>query len=163
MKQTNRLTLFAALLCAFVLSLITTPTRTEAAAPIESAMLASQSLALDLAQSFAADAGSLLPAPRSALFVAQTEAPAPSDNSANLGLYVGIALALVSGLAAIWQNGKATQNQKIAQSIILGVEQATKLPQVAEFEKRVKGTIAQKTRELGIEKEVDALVQRVTR
>lgn len=160
MNKTHRLPLFAALLCAFVLSLVTVAPAHASAQVVPSAAFMptpdiTSPLSVDLA----------LPVSH----FAQIEAPAPSpaaetaDSANNLGTLIAIALALVSGLAAIWQNQKATQSQKIAQSIILGVEQATRLPQVQEFEKKVKGTIAQKTRDLGIEKEVDALVQRVTR
>jgi len=166
MKKTHRLPLFAALLCAFVLSLVTVAPAHAAAQVVPSAAFMPTP---DITSPLSVDVSSLLTAHRSPVLFAQTEAPAPSpsaeaaDSASNLGTLIAIALALVSGLAAIWQNQKATQSQKIAQSIILGVEQATRLPQVQEFEKKVKGTIAQKTRDLGIEKEVDALVQRVTR
>lgn len=160
MNKTHRLPLFAALLCAFVLSLVTVAPAHAAAQVVPSAAFMPTP---DITSTLSVDASSLLTAHGSPVLFAQTEAPAPDTSETNWGALVGIALALVSGLAAIWQNQKATQSQKIAQSIILGVEQATRLPQVQEFEKKVKGTIAQKTRDLGIEKEVDALVQRVTR
>ncbi len=76
----------------------------------------------------------------------------PSDSAGGpVTTLVSIALALVSGLVAIWQNRKASTAQKVTESLVLGIEQATKLPQVQDAEKRIKGIIREKATELGVQ------------
>ncbi len=77
-------------------------------------------------------------------------APA-TDDAGGMTTIVSIALALVSGLVAIWQNRKASTAQKVTESLVLGIEQATKLPQVQEAEKRIKGIIRDKATQLGVQ------------
>ncbi len=72
---------------------------------------------------------------------------------------VSIAIALITGLLAIWQKKEASTAKKITASIVLGVEQATKLPQVQEQERRIKGMIRAHAENLGVE----PLLQRVVK
>ncbi len=74
-----------------------------------------------------------------------------ADDAGGMTTIVSIALALVSGLVAIWQNRKASTAQKVTESLVLGIEQATKLPQVQEAEKRIKGIIRDKATQLGVQ------------
>jgi hypothetical protein len=134
--NSSRSSILAALICAFVLSLF-----------------------LTVAPQASADVGSLVTP-----VLAQAEAaPAqPPAESSNMTAIVSVAFALLSGIAAIWQNQRASKTQKIAQSIILGVEQATRLPQVQQLERTVKARIAAKSEELGVKDELHALVKKHT-
>jgi|GEM_PF-4886469 len=77
--------------------------------------------------------------------------------------------ALVAGLTAIWKHKAAnaaqkelTTAQKITQSVILGVEAATKIPEVAEYEKTVKRIIRNKAEELGVQPLLNRAVRDLT-
>lgn len=87
---------------------------------------------------------------------------AAADESASTTTIVSIALAVIGGLVAIWKNKQASTAQKITQSVILGVEQATKLPQVQALEKQIKGNIRAKAAELGVQPLLHAVVKDLT-
>ncbi len=94
--------------------------------------------------------------------VIENVAPVPADDGSSMTTLISIAIALVSGLIAIWQNKQASTARKITASIVLGVEQATKLPQVAAAEKQIKATIRQHAQDAGIQPLLDRLVQNLT-
>lgn len=73
-----------------------------------------------------------------------------------------IVIAVVSGLVAVWKNAQANTHQKIAQSVILGVEQASKLPEVATYETKIKDTIRQVATDYGVQPILHDLVQQLT-
>lgn len=75
---------------------------------------------------------------------------------------VSIALAVIAGLVAIWKNAQASTAQKITQSIVLGVEQATKLPHVQAAEAEIKATIRRKAQELGVQPLLHEIVKDLT-
>jgi len=94
--------------------------------------------------------------------VTTAAATAPADDGSSLTTIISVAVALVSGLIAIWQNKQATTARKVTQSIVLGVEQATKLPQVQAAEKQIKATIRRQAEELGVQPILQRVVKDLT-
>lgn len=97
-----------------------------------------------------------------ALAQASAATPAPVADDSSLTTFVSIGLALVTSLIAIWKNKQASTSRKIVESIVVGVEEATKLPQVRDAEKRVKDTIRAKATELGVEPLLNRVVKDLT-
>ena len=87
---------------------------------------------------------------------------APADAPTPLAVYVSIVVALASGLVAIWKNNQATKAQKIIRSVVLGVEQATQLPEVRAAEEKIKATIKQKATDLGVQPLLHEIVKDLT-
>lgn len=94
--------------------------------------------------------------------LAQTAAAAPAAEESSVATLLSIGLALATSLIAIWKNKQASTQRKIVESIVVGVEEATKLPQVREAEKRVKDTIRAKATELGVEPLLNRVVKDLT-
>jgi hypothetical protein len=76
---------------------------------------------------------------------------------------------LVSGLIAIWKHQQANDAtaavstwQKVAKSLVLGVETAASLPEVAAAESKVKSVIQAKATEYGVQPVLHQLVQLLT-
>lgn len=89
-------------------------------------------------------------------------APASVDDSSSTTTIISVIVAVVSGLVAIWQNKSASTAKKVTQSVILGIEHATKLPEVAAMEKRIKATIRQKATDLGVQPLLHTAVRDLT-
>ena len=70
--------------------------------------------------------------------------------------------AVVTGIVAIWKNNQASTGAKINETLILAIEQATKLPGVSEHEQRIKRLIQSKATELGVHPLLHRLVQDLT-
>jgi hypothetical protein len=73
-----------------------------------------------------------------------------------------VALALVSGIVAILRNKTATTAQKINAALVLGIEQATQLPEVAAAETKVKNLIRAKAQQAGVEPILNRIVKDLT-
>lgn len=83
-------------------------------------------------------------------------------DGSSLTTIISIVVALVSGLVAIWQRKEASTARKVTESIVLGVEQATKLPQVQAAEKQIKAKIRQQATDLGVEPLLNRVVKDLT-
>lgn len=70
--------------------------------------------------------------------------------------------ALAGTVFGIWRNAKLSTHQKITSALIEGIEAASKLPEVAAYEGKVKQTIQDSAREWGIQPVLHAIVQEVT-
>lgn len=81
---------------------------------------------------------------------------------ASNGELVSCVVAIISGLIAIWKHTEASTAQKVIKSVILGVEEATKLPEVQAVEQRVKQTIRQKSVDFGVQDTLHAAVNDLT-
>jgi hypothetical protein len=107
-------------------------------------------------------------APRADVALAQVAAPAPSVTvAAPVPFYATEAfwatvLAVVSGLFGIWKNRQASTHQKINESLVLGIEQATKIPEVVAFESRIKKTIQASATGYGVQPLLHRIVQDLT-
>lgn len=71
-------------------------------------------------------------------------------------------IAFVSGVIAIWKNNAASTHQKINDALVLGIEQATQIPEVAAFESKIKSTIQAKATALGVQPILHRIVQDLT-
>jgi hypothetical protein len=70
--------------------------------------------------------------------------------------------ALVTGLFAVWTHKEKRTAQRVSESLILGIEAASKIPAVAEKERAFKAKIKEVTRDYGVGPVVAALVSRLT-
>lgn len=91
-----------------------------------------------------------------------TVGPAASATDTSMTTIVSLVLALVGGLVAIWKNSQASTAKKITQSLVLGVEQATQLPEVQHLEQKIKFTIREKAKDLGVQPLLHEVVKDLT-
>lgn len=71
-------------------------------------------------------------------------------------------IAFVTGILGIWQHGEKTKAQKINESLVLGIESATRIPEVAAQEKAIKERIKQYATDAGVQPLLARLVQDLT-
>ena len=69
---------------------------------------------------------------------------------------------LVAGITAIWKHTELSTTKRALQAVVLGVETATKIPEVAAAETKVKAIIQDKAAQLGIQPILDRVVQDLT-
>lgn len=69
---------------------------------------------------------------------------------------------VAASLVAIWRNGAATNARKINDTLVLGIEEVTKLPGVAEHEQRIKTYLREKATDLGVQPLLHRIVQDLT-
>lgn len=70
---------------------------------------------------------------------------------------------LAAGIVAVVKDQSKKKAEKINSILVLGIEAATKIPKVAEFEKKIKGDIRQKAEQLGVQPVLDRLVKDLTK
>ena len=95
--------------------------------------------------------------------VAQVAAAAtPWYQSILTGENVAWVFGLVSGLVAVFKNQALSTSQKSLRAVIVGVEQATKLPAVQAEAQKIKATIQAYAVSHGVHDELHTLVQDIT-
>jgi hypothetical protein len=104
--------------------------------------------------------------------VAQIDAPAPSapDKSITLpatpwyadGAVIGAAIAAITSLLAIWSHKEKSKAQMVSESLVVAIEAASKIPQVAAQEKAIKAKLKSEFEALGVQPLVDRIVQDLT-
>ncbi len=92
-----------------------------------------------------------------------TPAPAPVVIPwyANEALWSTL-FAVAAGVFGIVRNSQLSTHQKINEALVLGIEQATKIPAVAAFENRIKADIQTRAAELGVQPVLHRIVQDLT-
>ena len=128
-------------------------------------------LAIAIAAPVAAPAAATAPAPDitlatatpAPLLLAQADAPAPAATPWYLNGVTWLALISAAlGAVAAWQNKDKTRAEKINATLILGIEAASKIPEVERYEKMIKGRIKQEAARAGVQPALDKLVQILT-
>jgi hypothetical protein len=71
-------------------------------------------------------------------------------------------IALFTGALAIWQNAEKRTAQKVSETLVLAIEEASKIPAIAEKEKVIKEKIREVNERYHVEPVVAALVRRLT-
>ena len=71
-------------------------------------------------------------------------------------------IAFVAGAFAIWQNKEKRTAEKVSQTLVLAIEQASKIPEVVEEEKKIKAKIKEVTTKNGVEPIVNKLIDLLT-
>ncbi|MES2696913.1 MAG: hypothetical protein V4773_25835 [Verrucomicrobiota bacterium] len=71
-------------------------------------------------------------------------------------------IAAIGGLIAIWKNSQASTSKKVNESLVLAIEEATKIPEVAAFEQRIKGKIRETATKAGVQPVLHRLVKDLT-
>ena len=106
----------------------------------------------------------LLCAPTTAFAQAPNPAPvaAASTPFYASGEFWTTVFAIVAGIFGIWKNSQHSTAQKINESLVLGIEKATKIPRVADYERQIKQTIQAKATEYGVQPLLHRLVQDLT-
>ncbi|MDR2673892.1 MAG: hypothetical protein LBC18_03245 [Opitutaceae bacterium] len=75
---------------------------------------------------------------------------------------VSAVIALITGALAIWQNAEKKTAQKVSETLVLAIEQASQIPAVAEHEKKIKEKIQEVNERYHVEPLVNALVKKLT-
>lgn len=70
---------------------------------------------------------------------------------------------LIAGLFSMWVKSKLTTSQKVLVSVVKGVEYATSLPEVQAMEQKIKQAITAQATTLGVQADLHAIVQNVTK
>jgi hypothetical protein len=94
-------------------------------------------------------------------------AQAAADTAATVPWYLNgnVWFGLVSGLLAIttiWQNKEKAKSRKIAETLVVAIEAASKIPEVAEAEQKLKAKIQEKAVAAGVEPALNKLVKLLT-
>lgn len=171
MKKSNCLVLFAAcaLALAFCLGLSLAPSRTAALPDDMPQLTAADHATLAHYAALNAHAPSVAVQARAQFAQAAVDAPvalAPQPASAvawyaNPTLWA-TAIAFVTGILGIWSHKEKTRAQKINESLIMGIESATRIPEVAAQEKAIKERIKQYAENAGVQPLLARLVQDLT-
>lgn len=69
---------------------------------------------------------------------------------------------LVAGTVAVWQNKQKTTAEKVSASLVVAIEAASKIPQVAEHEKAIKAKLNEKLTKSGAQPVVERLLRGLT-
>jgi ABC-type nickel/cobalt efflux system permease component RcnA len=77
------------------------------------------------------------------------------------GFYSAL-IALATGMIAIWQNAAKKTAQKVSETLVLAIEEASKIPAVADKEKEIKKKIQEVNERYHIEPVVKKLVEKLT-
>lgn len=72
------------------------------------------------------------------------------------------AIAFFSGIIAIWKNEQKKTAQKVSETLVLAIEEASKIPAVAEKEKAIKAKVQEVTQKYNVEPVVKKLVEKLT-
>jgi hypothetical protein len=75
---------------------------------------------------------------------------------------IAAVIALATGALAIWQNKEKRTAQKVSETLVVAIEQASKIPAVAEKERELKAKIKEVTTKAGVEPVVNKLVNLLT-
>lgn len=87
--------------------------------------------------------------------------PAPVPFYASGEFWSGL-FGVVAGIVAIWRNQAASTSRKVSETLVLAIEEATKLPGVAESEQRIKTLIREKATDLGVQPLLHRMVKNLT-
>lgn len=71
-------------------------------------------------------------------------------------------IAVAAGALAIWQNKEKRTAQKVSETLVLAIEEASKIPAVAAKEGQIKAKIKEVTTKNGVEPVVNKLVELLT-
>ncbi|MDR1279329.1 MAG: hypothetical protein LBK99_00715 [Opitutaceae bacterium] len=71
-------------------------------------------------------------------------------------------IALLTGAIAIWKNQQASTAQKVSASLVMAIEEASKIPAVADQEKKIKAKVQEVTERYDVGPVVAALVKKLT-
>jgi len=93
---------------------------------------------------------------------ALVDAATPEAEGAGLGQILTAAVALISGLFGIWSHKQKKTAQKVAESLVVGIEAASRIPAIAEKEKQIKATIQRRAEAYGVQPVLHEIVKRVT-
>lgn len=94
-----------------------------------------------------------------------TATTAPADAAAPWYLNGAMWLALITaalGIAAVWQNKEKRTADKINETLVLGIEAASRIPEVQAYEKKIKQQIQTQAQKAGVQPALDKIVQLLT-
>ncbi len=114
-------------------------------------VLAAHLLALVVALFFFVPSALLAQAADAVAPVVTLTVPASAPAFYATGEFWSALFGLVAGIVAIWRNQTASAHQKVNESLVLAIEQVTKLPEVAAAEQRIKQAIQAKATALGVQ------------
>jgi hypothetical protein len=75
---------------------------------------------------------------------------------------IAAVIALATSALAIWQNKEKRTAQKVSETLVVAIEQASRIPAVAEKENELKAKIKEVTTKAGVEPVVNKLVKLLT-
>ncbi|HTJ77954.1 MAG TPA: hypothetical protein VL357_03085 [Rariglobus sp.] len=78
------------------------------------------------------------------------------------GTVISSIIAAVMAIFGVWSHTEKTTAQKITESLVVGIEQATKLPKVAAAEAEIKAKIQSVASDYGVQPLLDRIVQDIT-
>ena len=104
------------------------------------------------------------------LLLAQVTPPAPDAKPPVVastpwyadGTVIAGFIAFITSITAIWSHTEKRTAQKISESLVAGIEAATKIPAVAAQEKIIKARIQAVATDYGVQPLLDKIVQEVT-
>lgn len=88
-------------------------------------------------------------------------APAAAPFYASGEFWTGL-FGLVAGIVAIWRNQAASTSRKVNETLVLAIEEATKLPGVVEAEQRIKQLIRDRATDYGVQPILHRIVKDLT-
>ncbi len=71
-------------------------------------------------------------------------------------------ITVASTITAIWKHREASTKQKVAQSLVKVIESATKIPEVQQFEDKIKRLATAEATALGVQDDLHAIVSQIT-